>query len=90
MGYAESLVERGHASQAEPLAAEAIAILAHHFADDDWRVADARRIQSRAWLRLHRTDEAIAQLQRVGPALLAQPPPLPQRYRAALAEATAR
>ena len=90
MGYAESLVERGHAAEAEPLAAEAIAILAHHFADDDWRIADARRIQARAWLHLQRADEAIAQLQRIGPALLAQPPPLPQRYRAALAETTTR
>ena len=90
MGHAESLVDHGRAAEAEPMVAEAITILARHFADDDWRIADARRIQARAWLRLQRTDDAIAQLQRLGPTLLAQPPPLPQRYRAALAEAASR
>ena len=87
MGYAESLLERGDAGTAEPLASEAISILVRHFADDDWRIADARRIQARAWLRLQREDEAAAQLQRIGAVLLAQPSPLPERYRAALAEA---
>ena len=80
----------GNAAAAEPLVAEAITILARHFGDDDWRIADARRIQARAWLRLRRADEAVAQLRRIGPVLLAQPAPLPQRYRAALAEAAAR
>ena len=90
MGYAETLIEQGRADAAEPLAAEALSILSHHFADDDWRIADARRIQARAWLRLGRADEADRQLQRIGPTLLAQPAPLPQRYRAALAEAASR
>jgi hypothetical protein len=36
----------------------------------------------------HRRDDALAQLQRIGPVLLSQPEPTPERFRAALAEAT--
>jgi len=87
MGYAEALLERGQAKTSEAHIDEAIQILAKHFKDDDWRLAEARRIQARAWLRLDRREAALALLQKIGPALRAQPPPIPARYEAALAEA---
>jgi serine/threonine-protein kinase len=90
MGYAEVLVAEGRADEAAVRIGEAISILRKHFAADDWRVADAERIQARAWLRLDRRDAALAQLQRIAPILLAQPAPMPERYRAALAEALPR
>jgi len=88
MGYAETLVAQERADEAARLIEEAIAILRVHFAADDWRVADAERIQARTWLRQNRRDDALAQLQRIGPVLLSQPEPTPERFRAALAEAS--
>ena len=89
MGYAETLVAQDRAEEALVRIDEAITILRVHFSADDWRVADAERIQARAWLRQDRGDAARAQLERIGPLLLAQPEPMPKRYRAALAEAAA-
>ena len=89
MGYAETLIAQDRADEAAARIGEAIGILRGHFAADDWRVADAERIQARAWLRLDRRDAARAQLERIGPILLAQPDPMPERYRAALAESDA-
>jgi serine/threonine-protein kinase len=88
MGYAETLVALERTDEAARLIGEAIAILRVHFAADDWRVADAERIQARAWLRQNRRDDALAQLQRIGPVLLSQPEPTPERFRRTLAEAT--
>jgi serine/threonine-protein kinase len=88
MGYAEALVAQDRADEAARLIGEAIAILRIHFAADDWRVADAERIQARTWLRQNRRADALAQLQRIGPVLLSQPEPTPERFRATLAEAT--
>jgi serine/threonine-protein kinase len=88
MGYAETLVAEARPDEAAAMIEEAIAILRVHFAADDWRVADAERIQARAWLRQNRRDDALAQLQRIAPVLLSQPEPAPERFRAALAEAT--
>jgi serine/threonine-protein kinase len=87
MGYAETLVAEGRAGEGDRLIGEAIAILRVHFPSDDWRVADAERIQARAWIRMNRRDDALAQLRRIGPVLLSQAEPTPERYRAALAEA---
>jgi len=89
MGYAEVLIAQDRADEAASRIDEAIVILRVHFPGDDWRVADAERIQARAWLRQDRRDDALAQLQRIGPVLLSQPAPVPERYRAALAEASA-
>ena len=86
MGYAEVLIARDRAADAARYAGDAIRILRVHFDATDWRVADAERIEARAWLRLDRRGEALAQLRRIGPILLAQPEPAPTRYRAALAE----
>ena len=88
MGYAEALVAQDRADEAASRIGEAIVILRVHFPGDDWRVADAERIQARAWLRQHRRDDALTQLQRIGPVLLSQPAPMPERYRAALSEAS--
>ena len=87
MGYAETLVELDRPAEAETLIGEAIGILGKHFQDDDWRIAEARRIQARAWLHLDRRDRALAQLEQIGPILLAQAAPVPDRYRESLGEA---
>ena len=87
MGYAETLVDRGRPAEAENLINEAIAILGKHFEKDDWRIAEAQRVQARAWLRLDRRSDALAQLRTIGPILLAQAVPVPDRYRDSLAEA---
>ena len=86
MGYAETLVDQGQAAQAAMRIDEAIGILRKHFPADDWRVAEARRIQARAWAAQGRRAQALAQLQTIGPVLLAQPAPYPARYRASLAQ----
>ncbi|SFN18449.1 serine/threonine-protein kinase [Dokdonella immobilis] len=87
MGYAETLVELDRPAEAESLIGEAIGILGKHFEQDDWRIAEARRIQARAWLHLDRRDRALAQLEQIGPILLAQAAPVPDRYRESLDEA---
>ncbi len=89
MGYAETLVALDRAAEAEALINEAIGILGQHFEEDDWRLAEARRIQARAWLRLDRRADALAQFEEIGPILLAQAAPIPDRYRATLKEAEA-
>ena len=89
MGYAETLIGVGRADAAASHIAEAISILGGHFSDDDWRIAEARRIQARAWQRQGRTRDALALLRRAGPVLLAQPSPYPERYRETLAELAA-
>lgn len=87
MGHAETLLDLDRATDAEARIDEAIAILLKHFKPDDWRVAEARRIQARTWLRLGRPEAAIAQLEQIGPVLLGQPAPVPERYQASLREA---
>ncbi len=89
MGYAETLVVLDRAAEAEASINEAIGILGKHFEKDDWRVAEARRVQARAWLRLDRRTDALAQLEKIGPILLAQATPIPERYRDSLLEAQA-
>ena len=86
MGYAETLLEQQQAAQAETAIREAIGILGRHFADDDWRMAEARRVLARVLHQRGRTDAGRELLARVGPVLLAQPAPYPLRYRTTLAE----
>ena len=86
MGYAETRVDRRQPQQAASRIREAIDILRQHFPADDWRVAEARRIQARAWAAQGRRAQALAQLKSIGPVLLAQPAPYPARYRTSVTE----
>ena len=87
MGYAETSLELGRVADAQVHIDNALRILGLHFEKDDWRVAEAQRIQARVWLHADRRAEALALLEAIGPVLLAQPSPLPERYQATLAEA---